>query len=156
MRRMGLKWHVKWDPLIINVLFKCKFVFSQAHSISLNLKFGLYELTTKAFPFLPQIVQLSARITQRFKSSDLVCTEASTVTRPAVGVHLLNFYQIWCHFVDGVVTTKSFEKTYWACGLSLPHLFPSLRCLECERRSTNAPLQWAGCPKRLPGDSSRC
>lgn len=51
MRRVGLKWHVKWDPLIIKVSFKCKFVCSEAYSISLILKFGLNELTTKAFPF---------------------------------------------------------------------------------------------------------
>lgn len=149
---MGLKWHVKWDPLIIKVSFKCKFVRSEARGISLILKFGLHKLTTKAFSILPQIVQLSTHITQHLTLYDSVCMKAPTVTSPAVEVHL------WIYIRSRVIlrTPLSLPRALKSSSSFLPHPSLSLRSRECDRRNTSAPLQWADCPVHPPGDSSRC
>lgn len=146
MGRMELKWHVKWDPLIIKVSFKCKFACAEAHSISLILKFGLHEMTTKDFTFFEpsKIVQCSAHITQPNTPRDSVCMEASTVTSPTVGLHF------WMYI-------RWYVILWMVLSLSrLPCLSRSLRCHECEHRSTSALLQWVDCPVHPPGDNSRC
>lgn len=54
----------------------------------LNSEVWIAQADNKSFSILPQIVQLSAHITQHLTRSDSICMGAPTVASPAVGVHL--------------------------------------------------------------------
>lgn len=151
---MWLKWHTGWDPLIIKALFKCKFWYSKAQMRRLNSEVWIAQADKKSFSILPQIVQLSAHITQHLTYSDSVCMEAPTLTRPAEGVHL--WISIWSDVILlKVLSLLGALKCSIICHSFLPCPAPSLRCLECGHRSTSALLQWASCPAHPLGDSSQ-
>lgn len=85
---MGLQWRAKWHLFIIKVSFECRFFSGETRCISLIWKFGLQKLSTKRFLFwAAHVLQCEAHITQHFTPTDSVCTQTSTVSTPAVGVH---------------------------------------------------------------------
>lgn len=155
---MWLKWHVKWDPLIIKVSFKCKFRCAGACSVGLISEVWIARADNKSF-FFPHFAPDSAAFSSHHSTLYMLWfsmqREVPTVTSPAVGVHL------WIHIRSHVIPLTPLSplgalRSSTICSSFLPRPAPSLRCLEFGRRKTSAPLRWEDRPARPPGGSSRC
>lgn len=116
---MRLKWHVKWDPLIINVSFKCKFVCSRAYSVRFILKVWIARTDNKSFfhffHFAPDSTAFSAHHST-LNHLPFSMHGRTNSYHSCRGSAPLNLYQIPCHFVDAAVTTGSFEKQLGVCS----------------------------------------
>lgn len=148
---MGLKWHVKWDSLVIKVSFKCKLGCTEAYSISLILNVRMHQLTTKAFPSFPSSSSIQHT---SLSTSHPVSQCARKKQRLLVLQWHLWIYMRSCVILWMVLLLPERQHTVW-CS-SLPPLSLALRCLEYERRSTSAPLLSTVRPVHPPADSSRC